>query len=587
MKIEIPQRLCHLPLLMDVLRRSRVLEVIDAAIGQHRLSAVSTGECVAVILAGVFVGAHSLWRIRERLAPYDLVTVMQDPDFDLGRFTEERLAKALDDLHAFGVDRLLSSLALEAIRQHGLDTRFLHFDTTTLSFYGAYEREGLDALSDGMNPPPKVTYGHSKAKRPDLKQVVFGSLVTADGGVPLLGKVMDGNLADSVVAAEFFGRVRELVSDPREVCLVADSKGWCDRTLAVVDGAGMRLLSRLPRSERMHRTLMEHAWKPEQVIERPGKTAKAAVERYECMGFDVTREITVTVTQPDGTQRTDTRQIPARAVRIYSSALLKTKLATLKRLREREVRLAIVQIREVQAAAYACAADAQRAADRLLGNHDAVTHDLRAVIEHHDGPAKRGRGRPRHRPEPALDAAEHWRIRLATTTVSDEVCAQRLHDQATFILIRTRTPGWEFSDADMIDRYRQQYHCEHGFAWLKSGANINPMFIETPQRIAAMGLIYCVGLMAWNLIQRAVRAHLKATDSGLPYHRNKPSANITTRFLFELFPSVQTLVIDHGNGRREKQTLGLEHWQTKACEALGTSRDAFRPVMPRPPGIIS
>ena len=586
MKIEIPQRLCHLPLMMDVLRRSRVLEVIDQAIGQHNLSVVSTGECVAVILAGVFVGAHSLWRIRERLAPYDLATVMQDPDFDLGRFTEERLAKALDDLHAFGLDVLMSSLALEAIRQHGLDTRFLHFDTTTLSFYGAYEREGLSALSDGINPPPKVTYGYSKAKRPDLKQVVFGSLVTADGGVPLLGKVMDGNLADSVAAAEFFGRVRELVSDPRSVCLVADSKGWCDRTLAVVDGAGMRLLSRLPRSERMHRTLMEHPWQPEQVIERPGKTAKADPERYECMGFDVTREITVTVTGPGDTQRSETRQIPVRAVRIYSTALLKTKLATLTRLREREAKRALGQIRDAQAAVYACAADAQRAADRLLANHDAVTHDLSAVIEHHDGPAKRGRGRPRHRPEPALDADEHWRIRLATTPVSDAVCAQRLHDQASFILIRTRTPGWDFSDADMIDRYRQQYHCEHGFAWLKSGADINPMFIESPKRIAAMGLIYCVGLMTWNLIQRTVRAHLVATGSGLPYHRNKPSANITTRFLFELFPSVQTLVIDHGNGRREKQTLGLEHWQVKACEALGTSLDAFKPVMSRASGII-
>ena len=44
MKIEIPQRLCHLPLLMDVLRRSRVLEVIDHAFVQLRQSDVSTGE---------------------------------------------------------------------------------------------------------------------------------------------------------------------------------------------------------------------------------------------------------------------------------------------------------------------------------------------------------------------------------------------------------------------------------------------------------------------------------------------------------------------------------------------------------------
>jgi len=470
MKIETPQRLCHLPLVMDVLRRSRVLEVIDKAIVQHPLSPVSTGECVAVILAGVFVGAHSLWRIRERLAPYDMATVMQDPGFDLERFTEERLAKALDDLYAAQLDRLMSGLAIEAIRQHGLDTQFLHFDTTTLSFYGAYEREGLGVVGDGSTPPPKVTYGSSKAKRPDLKQVVFGSLVTADGGVPLLGKVMDGNLADSVAAAEFFGRVRGLVNDPREVCLVADSKGWCDRTLAVVDDAGLRLLSRLPRSEGLHRELMAQPWAPTQIIERPGRTKTAEAERYELQGCDATRIITVTVERPDGTSTTEKRTIATRAVRIFSTALLKTKLATLTRLRARESTRALAQIRDWQAIVYACDADAQRAADRHRDQYEAITHDLATTIERHEGPAKRGRGRPRRRRYPrrrqksALNAAVHWRIRYVTTPVADAVSAQRLHDQASFILIRTRNLNWAFSDADMIDHYRQQYHCEHGFA---------------------------------------------------------------------------------------------------------------------------
>ena len=579
MRIEVPQRLCHLPLVMDVLRRSQVLETIDHAIGQHVLSDVSTGECVAVILAGVFVGAHSLWRIRDRLAPYDMATIMQDPGFDLSRFPEERLAKALDDLHRFGLDRLMSGLALEVIRQHALDTHFLHFDTTTLSFYGSYEREGLASVSDGINPPPKVTFGHSKAHRPDLKQVLFGSLVTADGGVPLMGKVMDGNMADSVAAAEFFGRVRELVSDPREVCLVADSKGWCDRTLAVVEQSGMRLLSRLPRSERMHRDLMARDWRPTQVIERPGKNPSAPVERYELMGFDVTRQITIETTLPDKTVKRETHDIPARAVRVYSTALLKTKLATLERLRARESRRAIERIRDWQDVVYACEIDAQRAADRHVVQYEAVTHDLTAGVERREGPAKPGRGRPRRRQEPALAATVHWRVRYTTTPVAADISTQRLHDQASFILIRTRNHGWEFTDAEMIDHYRQQYHCEHGFAWLKSGADINPMFIETPHRIASMGFIYCIGLMTWNLIQRTVRAHLKATNSGLPYHRNKPSANITTRFLFELFPSVQTVVIVQEDGLRQKQTVGLQQWQLRAIEALGTRQDAFKPVM--------
>ena len=44
----------------------------------------------------------------------------------------------------------------------------------------------------------------------------------------------------------------------------------------------------------------------------------------------------------------------------------------------------------------------------------------------------------------------------------------------------------------------------------------------------------------------------KATNSGLPFHRNKPTANITTRFLFEIFPSVQMVVLVEEDGRREK-----------------------------------
>ena len=107
------------------------------------------------------------------------------------------------------------------------------------------------------------------------------------------------------------------------------------------------------------------------------------------------------------------------------------------------------------------------------------------------------------------------------------------------------------------------------------------MFIETPSRIAAMGMISCLGLMTWNLIQRTVRAHLSATKTGLPYHRNKPSAIITTRFLLELFPKVQTLVVIHPNDHREKQTLGLQGWQRRAMEALGTSITEFNPVMPK------
>jgi hypothetical protein len=85
----------------------------------------------------------------------------------------------------------------------------------------------------------------------------------------------------------------------------------------------------------------------------------------------------------------------------------------------------------------------------------------------------------------------------------------------------------------------------------------------------------------WNLIQRTVRAHLVATKCGLPYHRRKLSCNITTRFLFELFPGMQTIVLTAPDGKREQRTLGMEEWQSKAASALGVAPNAFKMVLPK------
>jgi transposase len=77
---------------------------------------------------------------------------------------------------------------------------WLHQETTTLSLYGAYEggeveREGTPEPTSAVAPRP--AYGHSKDRRPDLKQVVLSLGVSGDGGLPLRMGVRDGNTSDS------------------------------------------------------------------------------------------------------------------------------------------------------------------------------------------------------------------------------------------------------------------------------------------------------------------------------------------------------------------------------------------------------
>jgi transposase len=582
-KIGIIKRLGHLPILMDFLRRSQLFEIIDKAICDDRRSKVSTSECVAVLLCSVFSGAHDLWRVREHLSLYDMKTVMRDPEFNLDEFPEERLAKALDDLYAANLDKLMTAISIQVIEQFNLNTEFLGFDTTSLSVYGAYEEdEDLAVMPDQpakRKPGPLITYGHAKNNRGDLKQFLFGSLVTAaDGGVPLRGAALDGNQGDSVSAAQFFSYVRDIVADPRTVCCVADSKGWCARVLKVIMKDGMRLLSRLPRTNGLHDQLMQTKWQPTQTYEMPSKRRNSEPDVYTCMAFDLDEQFTLVTPSDDPTVKPtkESFSVPVRALRVHSTALQRTKVKSLQRLKKRELAGAAKALKTWSTYGYATAREAKHAGEKLCSEHGWVTLSLEATPKRCKGPMRRGRGRPTKNSGVQLEGG-HYRLNLTTSPVRQSVLVHRLHEQSSFILIRTRNAGWEIDDQELIPRYKGQYHNEHGFAWLKSGAGLNPIFLHTPLRIGSLSFIYFLGLMAWNLIQREVRSNLVKTNSELPYHRGKPSKRITTRFLFYLFNEVYMVTCQLQDGSWRKLLSGLNETQIKACKALNSNAEIYDP----------
>lgn len=568
-------RLGHLPILMAYVRKMRVIELIDEACPVDGRSKVSHGHCVAVILCGVFVGVHSLWRVAERLRSYDMATVMQDPEFDLHHFHDDRLGAALDALYLGGLDALMTRLAVGVIDHFSLTTKYLRFDTTAFALHGDYATEDpYERLAD-VTPPPKVVRGYSKDHRPDLKQVMFGMIVTDDGGVPVMGGVLSGNTADSKAAADFFGRLREVVRDPREVVCIGDCKSWCLPVLARCQDDGLRLLSRLPRHHRLHDIVMAGIG--------PVQIEEVAEDACEYFGMDVEESGKITIVADDGTVTHRHVTVPARAIRVYSPALLSTKRATLKRACERERKRAAKEIATMQSFVYACEEDARNDAVRRISDLDFELHMIGvATVTHHEGPSTCRPGRPRkNKPAPTTTTmTSHWRVTYSITDMDATSIETHLRKQATYVLIRTREATWDIEDRDMIPAYRRQFVVEQGFSWLKSTAVINPIYLHTPHRIASLGFIYCIGLMAWNLIQRNVRTYLKANQLGLPYHHKKKSDHITTRFLFELFANLGTATQKYHH-HSTKHLVNKTGWICLALQALGISEDCMKPVLHR------
>ena len=157
------------------------------------------------------------------------------------------MGRALDRIFDVGTSKVLSAVAIRAVKLFDLDTTHVHQDTTSHSVYGDYDLYG----EESHDQPFVITFGFSKDHRPDLKQLVH-SLLCVDAGIPIYSKCQNGNESDKVVNRNLIPtmveRMAELGQD--NFLYVADSALVTRDNLALMDDfkSGFRFVSRLPAS---------------------------------------------------------------------------------------------------------------------------------------------------------------------------------------------------------------------------------------------------------------------------------------------------------------------------------------------------
>jgi transposase len=151
---------------------------------------------------------------------------------------DDRVGQALDRFYQGRHKDVFFHLALRAIKVFELDCSQIHQDTTTVTFCGKYA---------AWHVPELLTHGHNKDHRPDLKQLVLGLSVTADGSVPLVHKIYDGNQTDDRLHPENHQRLRQLLKSS-DFIYVADCKLATEENLRRISDYGGRFVSVMPRT---------------------------------------------------------------------------------------------------------------------------------------------------------------------------------------------------------------------------------------------------------------------------------------------------------------------------------------------------
>jgi transposase len=110
------------------------------------------------------------------------------------------------------------------------------------------------------------------------------------------------------------------------------------------------------------------------------------------------------------------------------------------------------------------------------------------------------------------------------------------------------------------------------------------MFLKTPSRIAALGLVFVLALMVRNWLQWEVRRRLADEGETLPNMNKQPTAKPTTENIFHYFNNVTVVLVQREGKTVERHISGLNDAACRALEILGFDQTIF--TTPRKSGVV-
>jgi transposase len=130
------------------------------------------------------------------------------------------------------------------------------------------------------------------------------------------------------------------------------------------------------------------------------------------------------------------------------------------------------------------------------------------------------------------------------------------------------------TDAEILEAYQEQNTTvEPGFRWIKNPAAITPVWLEKPERIAALAMLTVVGLLVYSIIQRQVRLYLRAHDQQIPGNKGL-TATPTAAVVLALFAQVALIQLGIDDQQIE-QLYGVQPHHLLLCDALGLNHSWY------------
>jgi len=552
------ERLGPLPIINHFIARMGLDDAFARHVPSDARCVVPHARALGVLLRSIIVEREPIYRQQETVNGFaaGMFGIAAEEMEHLG---DDRLGRALD--HLFDADRaaLLTDVVLAVGQAFALKFDEFHNDSTTVSFCGAY-RSAWGRKIRGRTAPA-ITYGHSKAHRPDLKQLLFILTMAADGNIPVAFRCSDGNTSDSRTHIETWNTLRA-VAGRADFLYVADSKLCSRENMDHIDRTGGRFITVLPRSrsedEQFRKWIQTNTPDWTLVWDRPHP-------RYADGPRD--RWFVFRAPLPSGEGWT--------LVWVWSTLLTLRQQAR----RERNMAAASEDLSDLRERLAGPRTRLRRAADidfqvkTILEKHHVARYlKVERVVreDHIYKQARRGRPGPstiyRKITKPRFDI--EW-------TIDQNAIAYDHKSDGMYPLI---TNDRNLSPAQVLEAHKGQPMIEKRFEQIKTVHEIAPVLLKNEGRIEALFTLYFLGLLVQALVEREVRLAMKREKiDELPlYPEQRDCARPTTEQILRLFSLAERHRLLHDGKPVQSFDVQFTELQRQVLALLGVSEDAFR-----------
>jgi transposase len=510
------------PIIEHFVEMLRIREIIGTYVRTDKRMKLDDGKALTLLIHNILTTPNPLYEIEDWVKPLDAEKLGLRHE-ETKWIQDDKIGRALARFYDSRHKDVFFRLALRAIKLFDLDCARIHHDTTSVTLVGKY---------GGWSAKEQLAFGKNKDHRPDLKQLVLGMNVTADGAVPISHQIYDGNQTDDRIHPANHRALQKLLGRS-DFIYVADCKLATKENLQKISVWHGRFVSVMPRTwkedEQFRKRVRQGKIKWKHILSRKNnRKPDSKSDRYYVAEGDYETSAGYRLHWIRSTQKAEQDR----------------------ETRARQIQRALEQLREIQTKVntYNLKQRKQIAqhAESILKKEQCqtvITYEIHATRQYKRIYQQKGR--------PTKDTPYKitWKqVYSLSFSIDKDAVTEEEKTDGVFPLI-TNLDSKTYSAKKVLEIYKFQPFLEKRHSQIKTYQEIAPVYLKKAERVVAFLHIHVMALMVASLIERKLRLAMRTKSiSSLPiYPENRSCPSPTIFDIVRLFRNVERYEVVAGD----------------------------------------